>query len=158
ELAKKVIRFEEMLPGAYEPKARLRDMDTDGIDAQVLYGDGAMGAKDPELRTALIRAYNDWLSDFCGQAPERLLGQAIVPIQTPREAVRELERTAKMVGLRGLFIGHDGADYPLTDPNYDRFWAAAAEQRRPVNIHIGGGALAKRNLLHATAPPPGHLE
>jgi predicted TIM-barrel fold metal-dependent hydrolase len=158
ELAKRVIRFEEMLPGAYDPRARLRDLDTDGIDAQVLYGDGAMGAKDPELRTALVRAYNDWLSEFCRTAPERYLGQAVVPVHDPDEAVREVERTAGMVGLRGLFVGHDGADYPLTDPAYDRFWAAAAAQKRPVNIHIGGGTLAKRGLLGAKDAAPGQLE
>jgi uncharacterized protein len=158
ELARKVIRFSEMLPGAYDPKARLADMDRDGIDAQTLYGDGAMGAKDPELRTVLIRAYNDWLAEFCAVAPQRFIGQAIVPIHDPEEAVREAERTAGMTGLRLLFIGLDGADFPITDPKYDRFWAAAAEQRRPVSIHIGGGAMVNRGALGMANPPPGLLE
>jgi predicted TIM-barrel fold metal-dependent hydrolase len=158
ELARKVIRFAEMMPGAYEPKARLLDMDRDGIDAQVLYGDGAMGARDPELRTVLIRAYNDWLAEFCAAAPDRFIGQAIVPIHDPQQAVREAERTAAMAGLRGLFVGLDGADFPLTDPAYDRFWAAAAEQGRPVSIHIGGGSMVKRGALSLASPAPGLLE
>jgi predicted TIM-barrel fold metal-dependent hydrolase len=158
ELAKRVIRFEEMLHGAYEPNARLAALDVDGIDAQVLFGDGAMSAKDVELRTVLIRAYNDWLSDFCSVAPARLLGQAVVPMHDPTEAVREVERVGRLSGIRGLFVGDDGADYPITDATYDRFWAAAAEQRRPVNIHIGGGALRRRNLLHGQNPPPGQKE
>jgi predicted TIM-barrel fold metal-dependent hydrolase len=158
ELARKVIRFAEMMPGAYEPKARLLDMDRDGIDAQVLYGDGAMGARDPELRSVLIRAYNDWLAEFCAAAPERFIGQAIVPIHDPEQAVREAERTASMPGLRGLFIGLDGADFPVTDSAYDRFWAAASEQRRPVSIHIGGGSMVKRGALSLAAPAPGQLE
>ncbi len=158
ELARKVIRFSEMIPGAYDPKARLLDMERDGIDAQALYGDGAMGAQDPELRTVLIRAYNDWLAEFCAAAPQRLIGQAIVPIHDPQAAVREAERTAAMAGLRGLFIGLDGADFPITDPGYDRFWAAAAEQKRPVSIHIGGGSMVKRGALSLAQPPPGFLE
>jgi uncharacterized protein len=158
ELQKRVIKFEEMLPGAYDARARLKDLDIDGIDAQVLFGDGAMGAKDPELRTVLIRAYNDWLSDFCQVAPTRFVGCAIVPVHDPEECVKEAERTAKMPGLRGLFVGLDGADYPITNPEYDRFWAIAAEQKRPVNIHIGGGALARRNILHGKNPPPGLRE
>jgi predicted TIM-barrel fold metal-dependent hydrolase len=158
ELAKRFIRFEEMMPGAYDPKARLKDLDTDGIDAQVLFGDGAMGAQDTELRTALVRAYNDWLSDFCATAPDRYLGQAVVPVHDPTEAVREIERTGGKPGLRGLFVGDDGADFPITDASYDRLWAAAAEQRRPVNIHIGGGALRRRNLLFGQNPPPGQKE
>ncbi len=147
-----------MIPGAYDPKARLLDMERDGIDAQALYGDGAMGAQDPELRTVLIRAYNDWLAEFCAAAPQRLIGQAIVPIHDPQAAVREAERTAAMAGLRGLFIGLDGADFPITDPGYDRFWAAAAEQKRPVSIHIGGGSMVKRGALSLAQPPPGFLE
>jgi predicted TIM-barrel fold metal-dependent hydrolase len=158
ELARKVIRFSEMLPGAYDPRARLADMDRDAIDAQVLYGDGAMSAQDPELRTVLIRAYNDWLAEFCAVAPQRFIGQALVPIVAPHEAVREAERTAQMAGLRGLFIGLDGADFPITDPAYDRFWAAAAEQQRPVSIHIGGGSMVKRGALSLANPAPGQLE
>jgi predicted TIM-barrel fold metal-dependent hydrolase len=157
ELARKVIRFSEMMPGAYDPKARLADMDRDGIDAQVLYGDGAMGARDPELRTVLIRAYNDWLAEFCAVAPQRFIGQAVVPIHDADEAVREAQRTASM-GLRGLFIGLDGADFPITDPAYDRFWAAAAEQKRPVSVHIGGGSMVKRGALTLAKPAPGQLE
>jgi predicted TIM-barrel fold metal-dependent hydrolase len=158
DLAKRFIKFEEMMPGAHDPKARLRDLDLDGIDAQVLFGDGAMAAQDVELRTVLVRAYNDWLSEFCSVAPERFLGQAVVPVHDPQEAVKEIERTGKMRGLRGLFVGDDGADYPITDASYDRLWAAAAEQRRPVNIHIGGGALRRRNLLFGQNPPPGQKE
>jgi predicted TIM-barrel fold metal-dependent hydrolase len=117
-----------------------------------------MGAQDPELRTVLIRAYNDWLSEFCQTAPDRFIGQAVVPMHDPDEAIREAERTAKMPGLRGLFVGHDGADFPITDANYDRFWAVAAAQKRPVNIHIGGGAWSKRNALHGRGTPPGLKE
>ena len=158
QLAKRLIRFDEMLPGAHDPKARLKDLDTDGIDAQVLFGDGAMGVEDVELRTALVRAYNDWLSEFCSVAPDRYLGQAVVPMHDPAEAVREIERTGGMPGLRGLFVGDDGADFPITDTSYDPLWAAAAEQRRPVNIHIGGGALRRRNMLYGKNPPPGQKE
>jgi predicted TIM-barrel fold metal-dependent hydrolase len=157
DLAKRVIRFEEMLPGAYDAKARLVAMSEDGIDSQALFGDGAMGVQEPELRTACVRAYNDWLSEFCRTAPERLLGLGVIPVHDPAEAVREVERTATM-GLRGLFVGHDGVEFPLSDPVYDRMWAAAAEQGRPVNIHIGGGALAKRGTLNQKSPPPGQLE
>ncbi len=157
ELAKRVIRFDEMLPGAYDPKARLQAMTEDGIDCQALFGDGCMGAKDPELRTVLVRAYNDWLSEFCKFAPERFLGLAVLPMHDPAEAVKEVERTASM-DLRGVFVGHDGAEYPLSDPSYDRLWAAVAEQGRPLNIHIGGGALAKRGTMNQKSPPPGQLE
>ncbi len=157
DLGKRQIRFAEQAPGCWDPAARLQDHDLDGIDAQVLYGDGTGQAQDPELRTALVRAYNEFLSAFVSVAPERYIGLALVPMDDPDAAVAEVERT-RGLGLRGLFIGLDGADFPITAPRYDRFWAAAAAERLPVSIHIGGGAGMRRNLVHATEVAPGTLE
>jgi predicted TIM-barrel fold metal-dependent hydrolase len=157
ELATRHIRFADQPRGCWDPVARLGDLDLDGIDAQVLYGDGTCGARDPELRTALVHAYNDFLAEFVAAAPERYIGLAIVPIHDPDAAVTEVART-RGLGLRGLFIGLDGADFPITAPQYDRFWAAATAERLPVSIHIGGGALMRRELTHKTDVAPGTLE
>ncbi len=157
ELAKRQIRFAEQDPGCWDPVARLKALDADGIDAQVLYGDGAGPVQDPELRTLCVRAYNDFLSEFVAAAPNRYIGLGVVPIHDPEASVREVERF-RVLGLRGIFIGLDGADFPISAPQYDRFWAAAAAERLPVSIHIGGGALMKRNLVQATQVAPGTLE
>jgi len=155
---RKLIRFEEMRPGCHDPKARLADLDQDGIDAQVLFGDGAAGARDPELGTVLIRAYNDWLAEFCAVAPERYIGLAVMPTHDPTEALKEAERTADMPGLRGLFLGVEGANYPITDTSYDRFWAAAAEQGRPVALHIGASRQTDKSRSYGANAAPGTLE
>ncbi len=158
ELTRKLIHFEEMRPGCHDPKARLADLDADGIDAQVLFGDGAMGARDPELGTVLVRAYNDWLAEFCAVAPERYIGLAVVPTHDPAEAVKEAERTAELPGLRGLFLGIEGANFPITDSSYDRFWATAAEQGRPVALHIGASRQTDKRNSYQASPAPGTLE
>jgi predicted TIM-barrel fold metal-dependent hydrolase len=55
-------------------------MDRDGVEAQVMFGPvAAIAIADPELRIACIRAYNDWLSEFCAAAPYHLLGVATLP-------------------------------------------------------------------------------
>jgi len=155
---RKLIRFEEMRPGCHDPKARLADLDLDGIDAQVLYGDGAAGARDPELSIVLVRAYNDWLAEFCAVAPERYVGLAVVPTHDPTEAVKEAERTADVPGLRGLFLGVEGANFPITDVSYDRFWATAAEQGRPVALHIGASRQTDKSRSYSASTAPGTLE
>jgi predicted TIM-barrel fold metal-dependent hydrolase len=157
EIGRRRIRFAEQAPGCWDPTARLEALDRDGIDAQVLYGDGTGQAQDPELRIALVHAYNEFLAEFVAVAPQRYIGLAIVPMDDPEAAVREVERSRRL-GLRGLFIGLDGADFPITAPQYDRFWAAAAAEGLPVSIHIGGGAGIKRSLVHATDVAPGTLE
>jgi len=78
------ITYEEMRPGSFDTKARLADLDADGIYLQVLYPSVTLsGAKvyssDPELQIACVRAYNDWLAEFCEGSDGRLIGQAILP-------------------------------------------------------------------------------
>src|SRR6202034_2052534 len=80
--------------GSWDPAERLKDQDVDGVAAEVLYG-GASPLKssaDPTLRGQAHRAYNDWLADFCRQSPDRLIGIAELPMESPEHAVAELER------------------------------------------------------------------
>ena len=67
------VRWDEVRPGSYDPKARLADMDVDMIQAQVLYPSLApqpqMFGADPELQNACVRAYNDWIHEFASFAP-----------------------------------------------------------------------------------------
>lgn len=157
ELVQRQIRFAEQDPGCSDARARLRALDADGIDAQVLYGDGAGPTQDPELRTVCVRAYNEFLAEFVAVAPHRYIGLGVVPIHDAEESVREVERF-RACGLRGIFIGLDGADFPISAPQYDRFWAAAEAEGLPVSIHIGGGAMMRRDLVQAMQVAPGTLE
>ncbi|MGH7820875.1 MAG: amidohydrolase family protein, partial [Candidatus Binatia bacterium] len=96
-------------------------------------------------------------SEFVAAAPDRYIGLGIAPIHDAEASVKEIERFRKL-GLRGIFIGLDGADFPITAPPYDRFWDAAVAERLPVSIHIGGGGMMKRDLALATDVAPGTLE
>ena len=76
------LTYKDMRPGAYDPKARLEDMDLDGVDAEVLYFGGPVTqyAGDPELRMYVVRTYNDWMLELSKAAPDRLIGLAHVPL------------------------------------------------------------------------------
>ena len=142
------ITREEMVRGSYDPAARLTAMTADGLAAEVLYpgplgglgGGGGIGAiPDPELRSAAIRAYNDWLAEFCSTAPDRLIGLALVRIEEPVLAVAELERAAAL-GLRGAVVNampDTTGGEPIFSPSYDRVWSAAQECGLPLSLHIG---------------------
>src|SRR5207245_2959269 len=58
--------------GAFDGAARLKDMDTDGIDIAVLYPTIGLsiGNAPPAIAEGLCRAYNDWLRDYCDAAPK----------------------------------------------------------------------------------------
>lgn len=142
------ITREEMMRGSYDPEARLADMDTDGLDAEVLYpgplgglggGGGVAGIPDMELRLASIRAYNDWLAEFCEVAPQRLIGLALVQLESPEFAAAEIERAAG-IGLRGVVVNAmpdtTGAE-PIFSPAYEPVWQAAESNEMPISLHIG---------------------
>jgi len=72
--------------GAGDAAQRLREQDKDGLDAEVLFppvfaSRFIEGIKDPEVYGAMIRAYNTFLAhDYCAVAPDRLIGNATMPI------------------------------------------------------------------------------
>ncbi len=134
--------------GGHDPKARLADMDADGIDVSVLYPSQAMffGPSDPipalhdvEFVADCQRAYNEWLAEFCSANPVRLFGIAAVPLQDPARAARELERSVTDLGLRGAFIRPSAYvdELPLNHSVYDPFWEACASLGVPVALHPG---------------------
>ena len=143
----------ETRPGGWEPRERLKDLAIDDVDAEVLYGGGPLSASDPEMHLASYRAYNTWLSDFCSQAPDQLLGMAYIPIGNVEKAIDEL-RFAAGRGLRGVVIpayppdegateggaimpGDPNSERSYGDPEFEPFWQAAVELNMPLNVHLG---------------------
>ena len=64
--------YDTIRPGSFDTAARLDDLDADGIYAQVLYPSVTLaGARtysdERELQCACVRAYNEWLLEFCGR-------------------------------------------------------------------------------------------
>lgn len=126
-------------PGASDARARLGDMDQDGVSAEVLYPSLAISLfwlADGEFQRELFRIYNDWLADFVKCAPERLIGVALISLWDVDAAVREMER-CRSLGLSSVAIWASAPeDRPLSGPENDRFWAAAQDLGMPVGLHI----------------------
>ena len=89
--------------GMFDPVRRLQDMDLEGIDTAVNFGTTVFLSlpflEDHDLACAIAHAYNTWLDGYCKTSPERLKGVALVPMQEPKEAVKELERCVKELGF-----------------------------------------------------------
>jgi predicted TIM-barrel fold metal-dependent hydrolase len=130
-----------MRPGSYDPKARLEDLDADGIFAQVLYPSVTLkGARiysaEPELQRACVRAYNEWLLGFCESSGGRLIPQAILPTTGLADTVHELEWAMKS-GHRGCVISAFPNGSLDPHPEDDGFWGLVEEAGYPVAVHIG---------------------
>jgi predicted TIM-barrel fold metal-dependent hydrolase len=131
-------------PGAWDPRARLADLDAMGIDRQVLlptlFGEYFPLIENPDVAWALARAYNDWVKAFAAVAPDRLIPAAVLPIQAVSYAVRELKRVVEagfgVVVLRPAFFE---GQY-LTSPTYDALWEAIEEAGVVAAVHAYPGS------------------
>ena len=94
-------------PGASDPSARLRDMDTLGIDQAVLFpalfAEYFPAIENPDVAFALARAYNDWIWEFARKSRKRLFPVAVLPLQDVNFSRQELRRVAKR-GFRAAFL------------------------------------------------------
>ena len=131
---------DQIRPGGYIPEEHVKDLDLDGIDVDILYPTEGLllyAVPDGELLTAIFKAYNDWLAEFCKAVPSRLKGVAPLNIDDVQVGVKELQRCHKM-GLVGAMITvYPPEDRPYASPEYEPLWAAAQDLGIPLSLHIG---------------------
>jgi len=131
-------RFEDVPQGGYDPEQHLADMRLDGIAGEVLYPSQGLfyyRIADSALMSAIFRAYNDWLADFCAADRKRLKGIAMINLDDVQEGIGELERAARL-GLAGAMITEHPLDHRRYDqPEYEPFWAAAESLGMPLSLH-----------------------
>ena len=98
------IRMDQIRPGCYDAKARLKDMDLDGVDVAAVFsspasmgfnGDLFFKAKDPDLGNEAMRAWNDWnFEEWVGVNPERFVPVGCTSYFSPEDAAAEVLRNA----------------------------------------------------------------
>ena len=119
-------------------------MENEGIDVAVLFPSRGlftlgMDDMDPGLAAAISRAYNAWLSDFCGQNPDRLHGSAMIPPHDVGEAVKEARRAVEELGFRTVFMRPNQVNGKnWHDPYYDPLWEEIQRLNVPICFHEGG--------------------
>jgi len=128
--------------GSYEPKARLKVMDEEGIDIALLYPTISIfwegWVQDPKLATAYTRAYNRWLVDFCSYDKKRLFPVAHISLIDPEGAVEETIR-AKKDGCVGVYLSPDmvaRSHKHFDHPDFVRFWETVQDLQMPVGFHV----------------------
>lgn len=141
--------FQPLNPGAYDPAARLGDMDAMGVDAAVvfptLFTEYVPLVENPDAAATLARAYNDWIWDFAAQGQGRLHPVAIIPMHAPLLAHRELDRVAEK-GFTSVMIRP--AFYLM--PQVEEHSADARlrqSMRRLITAANGGADMGSRTFI-----------
>jgi predicted TIM-barrel fold metal-dependent hydrolase len=144
-IAPRGLRWEELVPGNYDGAAHIKNMESDGIDAAVVYPQmvyrAYTGLKDRDLGLECLKAYNDWmLEDFCSVDPRRLIGMSMVPWEHPLDVVMaELERVLQK-GARAVFLPYSMAPSPpIYAPYWDPMWEVIAGANAVASVHLRFG-------------------
>ncbi|MGH8998801.1 MAG: amidohydrolase family protein [Acidimicrobiia bacterium] len=136
------------LAGQSDPELRLKELDHEGIAAEVLFPDfGLPYELHPPLLAAILgysrtptqveianQAHNRWLADFCATAPERFAGMAVVSL-VDVDATVEAIRWAREAGLRGVVLPAVDESVPFFHTRYEPIWSVLEELEMPVNSH-----------------------
>ena len=119
-----------------DPDLRAKELDRDGVDAEVIYGVLAAAAKlsDAEASAEMLRIYNDFIIDFCKKYPQRMIGLACLPFGDVEAAAKEVHRVAKM-GVKGVELSCSWDMQPMWHPSWNPLWQAINETQLPLHFH-----------------------
>ena len=115
-------------------------LDSANFAAAVLYPTIALSygrITDKDLAIFACRAYNDWLAETYCQVDGRFKGLALIPMQDPDEAVKELNRAVTELGMVGAMLPPTGLPMLLGQDYYDRVYQEANRLGCAIALHGG---------------------
>jgi predicted TIM-barrel fold metal-dependent hydrolase len=156
------VRYDEMIPGCYDPKARIGDMDIDGVEAMMCFpsfprfcGTVFLEADDKDLALLCVQAYNDYvLDEWAATAPGRLIPIVILPLWDAQLCAAEIYRTHAK-GAKGITfpdLPHALGLPSLHTTYWDPVFSAAEEAGMPLMAHFGSGGATSIPQVAKDAP------
>jgi predicted TIM-barrel fold metal-dependent hydrolase len=147
EFGTEPLRYTDMIPGCYEPDARVIDMDLDGVQAAICFpsfpkfaGTVFLQGQDKGLALLCVQAWNDFMIDeWCAAAPERFIPIAMLPLWDVQACVAEIHRAAER-GAKAITFTENPV--PLGLPSFhsdhwDPVFSACEETGLPLCLHFG---------------------
>lgn len=117
-------------------ETRLKAMDATGVDMHALSETSPMVYwAPPAFGLKLSQVYNDSLAAAHLKYPDRFLGLATLPMQDPSLAVQELDRAARLPGIRGVYIATHINGRNLDDKSFWPVYARCEALGLPLFLH-----------------------
>jgi len=154
------------------PELMYRRLDEFGIDVAIILptrNNTPDYIQDPALRRAVVRAANTMQAEMFAPYADRIIPAAILPTNTPEEAIEEAEHVVRELGMRTVVIngsllrpipryfraGEDPAASPsyvdtlaLDSPfDYDPLWATLVDLKLAPMTHSGSRGWADRSSV-----------
>jgi len=153
-----VLPASAMPPLMVQPELVMQEMDKRGIQTFVLSLTNPMVYwAPPTFGEKLAQTWNEASSAVCVKYPGRFVGTIQLPMQAPELAVREVERAAKLPGLRVTYLATHINGRNLDDKSFWPVYERCEALGLPIFLHplypCGGERIAKhfmRNLCGNT--------
>ena len=155
--------------GYTDPAARLKEQEREGVCAEVLFPDFGLPFElynkslallkgrapvDAEHKQAAARAFNRWVADFVGEAPDRFAAMGFVSWHRGAEdAVADI-RAAHASGLKGIVLPDFNPRMPLYHPDFEPVWQVLDELGMIVNSHAGFSSTSDEAIIAPGSPHP----
>ena len=116
---------------------RLKDMDAQGVDVQVLSIHTPFFGYhlEPAQGRQLAREVNDEIAGLTRQSPQRFAGLATLPVQDVTAAIDELERAVTVLGLKGAELDTNVNGEQWDEPKFLPFFKAAETMGAVLFFH-----------------------
>lgn len=128
--------------GGTNPELRFKDMQKDGIDAELLFPNLGMmcyAIDDDELSFACMQVYNDWLIKSFGAWRDTFVPTAVLPMRDVAQTLDEFRRVAAL-GYRSVMLPTlPPLGLRYNNKDFDPLWAYAQEQKIPLAFHVASG-------------------
>jgi len=128
--------------------AWLRALDRGGMELAVLYptlGLFMSFLKDRAWAVALCRAYNSFMHEEFAKKSPRLKAVALLPLQDPEAAAKELRRAVRELGAVGAMLAADGS-HVLGDARFAPIYEEAETLDVMLGVHASGSHLGGGGL------------
>jgi predicted TIM-barrel fold metal-dependent hydrolase len=148
-------KYDEFRRGVWDPRARLDDMDLNGVYASLNFPSSVWGfagrrfstMRDQEAGLASLLAYNDWMLDeWCATDRDRYIPCQVPWLSDPVRAAQEVRRNRGR-GFRAVSFSENPEllGFPhLYSEHWDPFFAACDDTGTVVNLHVGSsGAIVR---------------
>jgi predicted TIM-barrel fold metal-dependent hydrolase len=129
-----------------DPVERIRLMDRDGIDRNILvpmpYIESSLQVYDaPAKALEAAQFINDSVAETVFQHPGRMLGAALIPTTNSDIMLREFERAVKDLRMVGGYFVVSPTTKPPDHPDFMQLYRKAAELNVPLWIHPARSSL-----------------
>ena len=135
----------------WTPQERIADMNSLGVDVQVLSTNASFYNYDMDASVvaAMARDCNDYVAQLTKDYPDRFSAFATLPMQDVAASVAELERSMNM-GLKGAMIGDQVNGKTFDEPEFMPLWKSAEASGAVMLIHQGGNTIVspRSNRYH----------